>query len=155
MRDRCRLPRSRRIRRAAHGRSQLRKHEQRYNEKKLSPALQKTEETRPVLSPNRPKGLGRHAFLGTMSPHFVPPLRLQNTDRLANLIRQGKLYLSLHDAILLAVENNLDVEQQSYQLAMADTDVIRAKGGGVIRGLPLTVAAVAGRHWRTRQSAAE
>jgi outer membrane protein TolC len=113
--------------------------EQRDKEKNLSTALRKTEETETRPVSESAKGLGRPTFLGTYSPHFVPPLRLQNTDRLANLIRQGKLYLSLHDTILLAVENNLDVEQQRYQLAMADTDVIRAKGGGVTRGLPLTV----------------
>ena len=113
--------------------------EQRYKEKNLSTALRKTEETKTRPVAESAKGLGQPAFLGTFSARFVPPLRLQNTDRLANLIRQGKLYLSLHDAILLAVENNLDVEQQRYQLAMADTDVIRAKGGGVTRGLPLTV----------------
>ena len=105
----------------------------------LSTALQKTQETvtRPVSE--SAKGLGRPAFIGAYSAHFVPPLSLQNTDRLTNLIRQKILHLSLHDAILLAVENNLDVEQQRYQLAMADTDLVRAKGGGTIRGLPLTV----------------
>jgi outer membrane protein TolC len=111
----------------------------RYNEKELSTALRKTEETETRPVGESAKGLGRPAFVGTYFAHFVPPLRLQNTDRLANLIRQGKLYISLHDTILLAVENNLDVEQQRYQLAMADTDVVRAKGGGVTRGLPLTV----------------
>ena len=113
--------------------------ERRYSETELSTALQKAEETatRPVAE--SAKGLGQPAFFGTYSAHFVPPLSLRNTDRLSNLIHQGKLYLSLHDAILLAVENNLDVEQQRYQLAMADTDVMRAKGGGVTRGLPLTV----------------
>jgi outer membrane protein TolC len=101
--------------------------------------LQKAEETKAAPVAESAKGLGQHAFIGTYIAHFVPPLSLRNTDRLANLIHQGKLYLSLHETILLAVENNLDVEQQRYQLAMADTDVIRAKGGGVIRGLPLTV----------------
>ena len=93
----------------------------------LSTALQKTQETvtRPVSE--SAKGLGRPAFIGAYSAHFVPPLSLQNTDRLTNLIRQKILHLSLHDAILLAVENNLDVEQQRYQLAMADTDLVRAK----------------------------
>ena len=114
--------------------------EQRYKEKNLSPALQKAEETKAVPTSQSAQGLGQHTFIGTYIPHFVPPLSLRNTDRLSNLIHQGKLYLSLHDTILLAVENNLDVEQQRYQIAMADTDVIRAKGGGVIRGLPLTVA---------------
>ena len=41
--------------------------------------------------------------------------------------------------IQLAVENNLDVEVQRYQLSIAGTDVLRAKGGGIVRGLPLTV----------------
>ncbi len=113
--------------------------ELRYNEKELSAAMQKAEETttRPVNE--SAKGLGRHAFVRTYSVHFVPPLSLQNTDRLASLVQRNNLYLSLHNAILLAVENNLDVEQQRYQIAMADTDVVRAKGGGATRGLPLTV----------------
>ena len=114
--------------------------EQRYTETQLSTGLQSAEETTATPAAESAKGLGRPAFLGTYIPHFVPPLSLRNTDRLSNLIHQGKLYLSLHDAILLAIENNLDVEQQRYQIAMADTDVIRAKGGGVTRGLPLTVA---------------
>ncbi len=114
--------------------------EQRYNEKRLSTGLQNAEENKTPPVAESAKGLGRHAFVGAYIAHFIPPLSLRNTDRLSNLIHQGKLYLSLHDTILLAVENNLDVEQQRFQLAMADTDVIRAKGGGVIRGLPLTVA---------------
>ena len=114
--------------------------EQRYDEKKLSPALRKTAETKTRPENESPKSLGTPAFLGTYRPHFVPPLRLVNTDRLATLIHNGKLYLSLHDALLLAIENNLDVEQQRYQLVLANTDLLRAKGGGVVRGLPLTVA---------------
>ena len=112
---------------------------QRYNESELSTTLRKAEKTETRPAGESAKGLGRPAFLGAYHVHFVPPLRLQNTDRLANLIRQGRLYLSLHDTILLAVENNLDVEQQRYQIAMADTDIVRTKGGGVSRGLPLTV----------------
>ncbi len=114
--------------------------ERRYSETKLSTALQTAEENQTRPTAESAKGLGQPAFFGTYSAHFVPPLSLRNTDRLSNLIRQGKLYLSLHDAILLAMENNLDVEQQRYQVAMADTDVIRVRGGGVTRGLPLTVA---------------
>jgi outer membrane protein TolC len=114
--------------------------EQRYSERQLSTVLQSAEETKTRPTAESAQGLGRPAFLGTYFAHFVPPLSLRNTERLQDLIHQGKLYLSLHDAILLAVENNLDVEQQRYQIAMAGTDVIRAKGGGVTRGLPLTVA---------------
>jgi outer membrane protein TolC len=55
------------------------------------------------------------------------------------LVRDGKLYLSLHDAIVLAVENNLDVEISRYDLLLADTDLTRAQGGGDLRGLDYTI----------------
>ncbi len=54
-------------------------------------------------------------------------------------MRDGKLYLSLHDAIALAIENNLDVEVSRYSLALADTDLLRARGGGNLRGLDYTL----------------
>lgn len=114
--------------------------ENRYDENNLSSVLRQAQETKTRPTADAPKGLGRPAFLGTFSPHFVPPLRLQNTGRLQPLIVNGNLYLSLHDTILLAIENNLDVEQQRYQIVMADTDLLRAQGGGAVRGLPLTVA---------------
>ena len=112
--------------------------ERRYNENNLSDAAEDAGDEDTSGRRNAAKW-GRPAFLGTFTPHFVPPLRLQNTIGLPVLIRNGNLYLSLHDTILLAVENNLDVEQQRYQIAMADTDVVRAQGGGAVRGLPLTV----------------
>jgi outer membrane protein TolC len=65
----------------------------------------------------------------------VPPPSLQNSGRLDELIRDGKLYLSLHDAIELALENNLDVAIMRYNLAIADTDVMRTSAGGLVRGV--------------------
>jgi outer membrane protein len=67
----------------------------------------------------------------------VPAVPLQNSGRLAALMRAGNIYLSLPDAIALALENNLDVEFQRYSPAIADSDVLRAKGGGAIRGVSL------------------
>jgi outer membrane protein TolC len=111
-----------------------------YNEKNLSTVLLKTEQTKTRPTNEFPKGLGQTAFFGTYRPHLVPLLQLENPDRLSSLIHNGRLHLSLHDALLLAIENNLDVELQRYQLVMADTDLLRARGGGAVRGLPLTVA---------------
>jgi outer membrane protein len=59
----------------------------------------------------------------------------RNTSRLYDLMRGGNVYLSLADAIALAIENNLDVQMTRYQLPIADTDVLRAKGGGALRGI--------------------
>ena len=72
------------------------------------------------------------------APH-VPNIPAGSLSRLQALMRDGKLYLTLHDAIALAIENNLDVEVSRYNLLLADTDLIRAQGGGNLRGIDYTV----------------
>jgi len=49
------------------------------------------------------------------------------------------MYLSLQDAIALALENNLDIQLQRYNVPIAGTDVLRSRGGGLPRGLVYTV----------------
>jgi outer membrane protein TolC len=56
------------------------------------------------------------------------------------LIRSGNLYLSLSDALALAIENNLDIELQRFSLPVADSDVLRARGGGTLRGVQFILA---------------
>jgi outer membrane protein TolC len=68
------------------------------------------------------------------TPRSVPVPNLANSARLDDLIREGKLYVSLQDAIYLALENNLDIAVQRYGPDIAETDVLRARGGGVTRG---------------------
>ena len=69
------------------------------------------------------------------SPSQVPQPQLTNSPRLDQLIRDGKLYLSLKDAIQLALENNLDIAIARYNLPIADMDVLRTQAGGVFRGV--------------------
>jgi outer membrane protein TolC len=45
----------------------------------------------------------------------------------------------LDDAIALALENNLDIELQRFSPGIASSDLLRASGGGTLRGVPLTV----------------
>jgi hypothetical protein len=81
-------------------------------------------------------------FLGFLGPYrepVVPPLFNGDQTRLQSLIRDGKLYVTLQDAIALALENNLDVETERYNLVAAQTDEMRAKGGGNLRGIDYTV----------------
>jgi outer membrane protein TolC len=66
----------------------------------------------------------------------IPPVRLNNSDRIGGLIRAGKLYLSLRDAIALAIENNLDLEIDRYGPLLAASAVKRAEAGGPYRGVP-------------------
>ena len=73
-------------------------------------------------------------FIGPYTPRDVAHLDLMNSVRLEDLIREGKLYLSLQDAIYLTLENNLDIAVARYIPAIADTDLLRSKGGGITRG---------------------
>jgi outer membrane protein TolC len=75
-------------------------------------------------------------------PSSVPAPNWSSTSRYADFLRAGQLYLSLRDAITIAVENNLDVETQRYNLLAARQDVLRAKGGGTTRGLQYSVGEV-------------
>lgn len=71
-----------------------------------------------------------------------PQLRLDNSQRVRDLLRSGNLYLSLQDALALAIENNLDVELQRFNLPVASAELLRAHGGGITRGLNFTLAEV-------------
>jgi outer membrane protein len=75
-------------------------------------------------------------------PRTRPAVPYENSPRVHDLIRAGNLYLSLQDALALAIENNLDIELQRYLLPMGDTELLRAKGGGVNRGLNFTLLEV-------------
>jgi outer membrane protein TolC len=68
-----------------------------------------------------------------------PQLNLQNSPRFEKLLRAGNLYLTLDDAIALAIENNLDVELQRATPLVAAADLQRTRAGGAARGLPFTL----------------
>jgi outer membrane protein TolC len=70
----------------------------------------------------------------------TPQVNFQNSQRVQDLMRAGNLYLSLQDALALAIENNLDIELERYQFPVAGSELLRAKGGGVTRGLNYTLA---------------
>ena len=65
----------------------------------------------------------------------VPQPNMSNSPLLQSLVRDGKLYLSLRDAIDLAMENNLDLVIARYNLPIADTDILRTKAGSTFRGV--------------------
>lgn len=76
------------------------------------------------------------------APHTgsLPHTDFSNSQRFHDLLRAGNLYLSLSDALALAIENNLDIALERYALPIADTEVVRAKGGGTLRGLLFTLS---------------
>jgi outer membrane protein len=85
------------------------------------------------IQPVRPTGtVLRRPYL----PAKVPPVRLANSNRLAGLIRAGKLYLTAQDAVALALENNIDVEIARYQPLDLEWRLERSQAGGALPGVP-------------------
>jgi outer membrane protein len=68
-------------------------------------------------------------------PGYVPPPNLSNTDRMQQLLHDGKIMLSMNDAVALTLENNLDLVLARYNLNIADTDILRADAGANILGV--------------------
>jgi outer membrane protein TolC len=80
-----------------------------------------------------------HKPFSQYRPTDAPPLDLNNSPRLENLIRDGKLYISLRDAIDLAIENNLDLAYFRYNFPIAQTDLARTKAGGSVNGVNTSI----------------
>jgi outer membrane protein len=74
-------------------------------------------------------------FTNVYKVPYVAEVNMGNSNRLESLLRDGNLYLSLDDAIALALENNLDIAYMRYQSLVADTDILRARAGFPIRNL--------------------
>src|SRR5579862_436084 len=89
-------------------------------------------QTNASVSSEMPKS---HNPFSAYLPNEVPEPGLTNSPLLGQLIRDDKLYLSLKDAIRLALENNLDLAIARYNLPIANTDILRTKAGGVFRGV--------------------
>lgn len=82
---------------------------------------------------------GRTAFSRPYRAKQIRSSGFKNSARTYELIRAGHLYLSLQDAIALALENNLDIELQRFNPLIAKTDTQRAKAGSIVRGLTYTI----------------
>lgn len=89
----------------------------------------------------------RKSFPNLFAPYEGRTLndpKLANSPRINQLIEDGKLMLSLNDAVALALENNLDLAIARYNLNIADTDILRTRAGaqalgvntGVVQGTP-------------------
>src|SRR5256712_9680757 len=80
---------------------------------------------------------GPHWFGHFTAPYrqqTIPPISLENSPRLRDLIHDGKLEISMADALALAIENNLDISVERQVVPMSQTDVLRASAGSAARG---------------------
>src|SRR6266571_6904886 len=68
-------------------------------------------------------------------PSSIKPLMMENSPRLHDLIRNGRLRLSMADALALAIENNLEIAVSRFLHPIAEADVLRASSGQAARGI--------------------
>ncbi len=92
----------------------------------------------PVLNYTKPESHFPNP-IAPYKPRYLSAPNLSNTSRLDQLMHDGKLYLSLNDAIALALENNLDIAIARYNLNIADTDILRSKAGAAVLGVPIGI----------------
>jgi len=79
-------------------------------------------------------GLTRHFRM-----HPVSTVSFADSPRIDKLVRAGSIYLSLRDAIALALENNLDLESTRYTPRLALSDLQRASAGQLLRNFSTSV----------------
>ena len=80
----------------------------------------------------------RSAFPNVLQPYTPQEIakpNFGNSPRIDSLMRDGKIYLSIDDAVALALENNLDLDIARYNLNIAEADLLRAKSGASILGV--------------------
>jgi outer membrane protein TolC len=100
-----------------------------------APSAAKTSPNAGAVFADYSKPVSAWTIIGPYKGRTVAPPNLTNTSRIDSLMRNGTIYLSLSDAIALALENNLDIAIARYNLNIADTDILRTRAGGVVAGV--------------------
>jgi len=105
-------------------------------------AQQMKQDQPPLFAPPQPFHVPMPHSRNPLAPYVpstVPELDMSNSPRLQNLIRDGKIYISLHDAIAVAIENNLDLAYFRYNFPIAQTDILRTKAGSPANGVNTSI----------------
>jgi outer membrane protein len=99
-----------------------------------------------TIAPVSSLGLSKHNFSNSprMFPNILKPYKpirveapvLTNSPRIEQLISDGKLQLSLQDAVELALENSMDIAVQRYYPWIADDSILKTQAGGFGFGTP-------------------
>ncbi|MGB6718750.1 MAG: hypothetical protein WBE47_17505, partial [Candidatus Acidiferrales bacterium] len=76
---------------------------------------------------------GKRSFPNIFAPYtseYVPPPNLINSSNIYSMIHDGKLEISLQDAIGLALRNDLNIAFEEYVPWVDETNLLNAEGGG-------------------------
>src|ERR1044071_5857094 len=79
-------------------------------------------------------------FANNYTSHSLPTTSFEDSPRIEQLMRAGNIYLSLRDAIALALENNLDIESARYNPKLADANLFRARAGALLRNVSSNIS---------------
>ena len=78
-------------------------------------------------------------FIAPYTRRHVPQANLTNSAMTDTLFHDGQIFLSINEAVAMALENNLDVTLQRYNLSIADTDILLTGTGAAARGVNTSV----------------
>jgi outer membrane protein TolC len=85
-----------------------------------------------------------HGFIYNLTRNYrvrdVSHVSFEDSPRIDKLMRAGSIYLSLRDAIALALENNLDIESSRYAPKLALADLQRASAGQLLRNVSTSIS---------------
>src|SRR5947209_7231996 len=76
-----------------------------------------------------------HWLTRNYRPRQVAAISFEDSPRIERLMRAGRIYLSLRDAIALALENNLDIEAARLNPKLQDANLLRASAGALLRNV--------------------
>src|SRR3974390_527036 len=79
-------------------------------------------------------------FANNYETHPIQQTSFADSPRIDKLIRAGNLYLSLRDAIALALENNLDIENARYTPKLSEANLLRANAGQLLRNVSSSIS---------------
>ena len=85
-------------------------------------------------------GAFMNGFLSRYRARGVTEISFADSARIERLLRAGSIYLSLRDAISLALENNLDIEVARYYPKLALSDLQRASDGQLLRNVSTNIS---------------
>jgi outer membrane protein TolC len=79
-------------------------------------------------------------FVNNYRSHPIQQSHFEDSPRIDKLMRAGNIYLSLRDAIALALENNLDIETARYNPKLSEANLFRAQAGQLLRNVSSNIS---------------
>ena len=81
-----------------------------------------------------------HRFTKDYLPTGVAAISFEDSPRIERLMRAGRIYLSLRDAVALALENNLDIEVARLNPKLQQANLLRADAGTLLRNVSSSIS---------------